>query len=835
MKHLLLTSLTAACLSISGVAQTSVPAALPQDKQIEQKISNLISKMSLDQKVGQMLQFSVDQITYNNPEFDARSLMQKSPKDLDAIIRKYGLEHRYDAKKFFDENGKFDMKAGYDLYMLSQDLGTLEGFKVDQDKMKRIFGDLHIGSILNMLGGSATEAAVWNRTIRDIHASSSKYIQDIPMLYGLDQVHGTTYTSEGTLFPQHIGMAATFNPELAKRMGEICAYETRACGVAWIFCPDLDLGRKASWSRIYEGMGEDPYAASVMGIAYLKGLQGDDPNHIDKYHVGTCLKHYFGYGIPDNGLDRTPANASEQDLRERYYEPFKNVFKAGALSAMTNSSLVNGMNGVANKRFLTDWLKRDLNWDGMIITDWGDIENLHVRDHIASTKKEAIMMAINAGVDMMMVTADPEYFTLTKELVNEGSISMERVDDAVRRVLRLKYRLGLFENPNTDLKDYPLLGSKEHAAVAKQMAIESEILLKNEGNILPLKKGSKILVCGPNSNTMRGLNGGWSYTWQGSNTEKFTAQYNTILEAMQLKFGKENIVYEEGVSYNNQGNWQEELTPEIDKAVAAAAGVDYILVCIGENSYAETSGNIVDANLSQNQKELVLALQKTGKPVIMILNQGRPRLIHELVPGSKAIVNVMLPGNYGGDALADLIAGDANFSGRMPFTYPSYPNAFTTYDYKFPEYRETMPGIYNYNAETNAEWWFGAGLSYTTFEYANLKVDKTSFNRNDELTFTVDVKNAGQRAGKEVVMLYSTDLYAKYVTPDNKRLRAFEKIELNPGETKTVTFKLKGEDLAYVNGEGKWTLDSGDFDIKVDKLKIKIACQEDYIWSTPNK
>lgn len=802
----------------------SAQSAITADPQIEKNINMRLATMSLDDKIGQMMQFSVDQITYENPEYAVSALKKLSKTEMASLLGKYGLSSQYDVNSIYATDGTVKMpEGGYVLYMVSQQLAKKESFKVDEGKMQTIFGKYRIGSILNMLGGEAATPQLWNKSIRQMQKANAK-VMDIPMLYGLDQVHGTTYSAGGTLFPQHIGMAATFNPILAELMGQITAYETRACGVGWIFCPDLDLGRKPTWPRCYEGMGEDSYLASVMGLSYLKGLQGDDPNHVDKYHVGTCLKHYMAYGVPDNGIDRTPANVSEQDLREKYFEPFRKLIQKGALAVMTNSSILNGMNGVANKRLLTGWLKDGLQWDGMIITDWGDIENLRLRDHIAATKKEGIMMAVNAGVDMIMVTSDPEYITLLRELVDEGKVRMNRIDDAVRRILRLKYRIGLFDTPVTNLKDYPLFGSKAHADVARQMATESEVLLKNDG-VLPLRKDAKILVCGPNANTMRGLNGGWSYTWQGSNTEAFTTQYNTILTAMQQKFGRDNIIYEEGVSYNNASNWQEELQPQIDRAVAAADRADVIMVCIGENSYAETTGNILDGNISANQRNLVKALEATGKPVIIVLNEGRPRIIHDLVPGANAIIDVMLPGNYGGDALADLVAGDANFSGKLPFSYPSFANSFTTYDFKVCETRETMPGIYNYNAETNVEWWFGHGLSYTTFSYSNMKVDKPRFTKDDTLSVSVDVTNTGRREGKEVVMLYSADMAASDVIPDNRRLRRFQKIDLAPGQTRTVVFTLPAHELSYVNRSGEWTLEPGDFKLMVGGQVLTVTCE----------
>lgn len=827
----LTTILFTCCIIFCSYAQHK--PSIPENPEIEKKVETLIDRMSLEEKIGQMIQLEVNMVAYIAPEYSTEALLKKSEKELAAIIEQFDLKPYYDSKNMIDAHGRPLPEAGYLFYTLSQSINSKLGFKLDPNKLDEAFGKYHVGSLLNMLGGShASDVATWHNAIKQIQQSSLQH-SDIPCLYGLDQVHGTTYSKGGTLFPHHIGMVATFNRGLAKRMGEICAYETRACGVPWVFCPNLDLGRKPSWPRQYEGVGEDPYLASEMGVSYLAGLQGDDPNHVDKYHVGTCLKHYFGYGISDNGIDRTPANITEQDLREKYYAPFLQAFRQGALSAMTNSSILNGMNGVANKRYLTNWLKEDLNWDGVIVTDWGDIENLRLRDRIALTKKEAIMMAVNAGVDMMMVPSEYTYGALLKELVEEGAVSEERINDAAKRVLRLKYRLGLFDMPHTDMEDYPLFGSLEHAAVAKQMALESEVLLKNENNILPLKQGKKILVCGPNANTMRGLNGGWSYSWQGNNVEDFTSSYNTILDAMRNKFGEKNIIYEPGVTYNEKDDWYVENIPEIEKVVEKAKEADYIVVCVGENSYAETTGNINDLNLSPNQKDLVRMLEKTGKPVVLILNQGRPRLIYDIVSCARAIVNIMLPGNYGADALADLLAGDENFSGRLPFTYPSYPNSFTTYDYKVCENRETMPGIYNYEASTNVQWWFGEGLSYTTFDYSNFKVNKAHFTAADELIFTVDVKNTGKFKGKEVVMLYSSDLFASLI-PDNRRFRAFEKIELKPGETQTVSLKIKATDLAFVNAEGKWVLEVGDFTMMVGSESLTITCTEDYYCTTSN-
>ena len=587
---------------------------------------------------------------------------------------------------------------------------------------------------------------------------------------------------------------------------------------------------------MWENYGEDCYVNAEMGKASVIGFQGEDPNHIGPNHVAACMKHYMGYGVPVSGKDRTPSSISRSDMREKHFAPYLEAVRQGALSVMVNSGVDNGMPFHANKEYLTKWLKEDLNWDGMIVTDWADINNLCTRDHIAATKKEAIKIAINAGIDMSMVPYEVSFCDYLKELVEEGEVPMSRIDDAVARVLRLKYRLGLFDKPYWSTEDYPKFGSEEFAQVALQAAEESEVLLKNEGGILPLAKGKKILLAGPNANSMRCLNGGWSYSWQGHRADECAQAYNTIYEALCNKFGKENIIYEPGVTYApyKNDNWWEENTPEIEKSVEAARNADVIIACIGENSYCETPGNLTDLNLSTNQQNLVKALAETGKPIILILNEGRPRLIKDIEPLAKAVVNIMLPGNYGGDALANLLAGDANFSAKMPYTYPKHINALATYDYKPCENIGQMGGNYNYDSVMDIQWPFGFGLSYTTYKYSNLKVDKPQFTADDVLTFSVDVTNTGSMAGKESVLLYSKDLVASS-TPDNIRLRNFEKISLNPGETKTVTMTLKGSDLAFVNYYGQWTLEKGDFKVKCGDQWIDLQCTQTKVWDTPNK
>lgn len=779
LKNIALASVLCAGTCLSAEGQT-VPPAIPSDPEIEANIQNWLKKMTIEEKIGQMCEITIDVVT----DFEA------SQKD---------------------------------------------GFTLDKAKLDTVIGKYKVGSLLNVPLSIAQPKEKWAEAIRQIQELSMKEI-GIPCIYGVDQIHGTTYTLDGTLFPQGVNMGATFNRDLVKREAEISAYETKAGCIPWTYAPVVDLGRDPRWSRMWENYGEDCYVNAEMGKASVIGFQGEDPNHIGKYNVAACMKHYMGYGVPVSGKDRTPSSISRSDMREKHFAPYLAAVRQGALSVMVNSGVDNGMPFHANKEYLTHWLKEDLNWDGLVVTDWADINNLCTRDHIAATKKEAIKIAINAGIDMSMVPYEVSFCDYLKELVEEGEVPMSRIDDAVARVLRLKYRLGLFDKPYWSTGDYPEFGSKEFADVALQAAEESEVLLKNEGGILPLAKGKKILLAGPNANSMRCLNGGWSYSWQGHRADECAQAYNTIYEALCNKFGKENIIYEPGVTYApyKNDNWWEENTPEIDKSVAAAQNADVIIACIGENSYCETPGNLTDLNLSMNQQNLVKALAATGKPVILILNEGRPRLIKNIEPLAKAVINVMLPGNYGGDALANLLAGDANFSGKMPYTYPKHINALATYDYKPCENIGQMGGNYNYDSVMDIQWPFGFGLSYTTYKYSNLKVDKAQFTADDELTFTVDVTNTGSVAGKESVLLYSKDLVASS-TPDNIRLRNFEKVSLNPGETKTVTMKLKGSDLAFVNYYGKWTLEKGDFKVKCGDQWIDLQCTQTKVWDTPNR
>ena len=815
-------------LAVFGLMTASAFAqkpAIPRDAALEAKIEKTLSKMTLDEKIGQMLELNLDvmgKMTVENAKVDrekVRSVLQqygRSDAEVDAMVKMTDQE-------IIDKLGGFPV----DIYQGE----TKRIWKINEVMLDTLISKWKVGSILNAPGSSAASMDDWQKWIRLIQEKSMKYL-GIPDIYGLDHNHGVTYTKGGTLFPQPINLGASFNTDLAFRGAEITAYESRAANCPWVYNPVVDLSRDPRWPRVYESFGEDAIVNSKMVVAEIKGYQGEDNNHIDRFHVGTSTKHYFAYGAPWTGKDRTPAYLNPQIIREKYFEPFKAAALAGTLTMMVNSASVNGVPLHASYEYLTKWLKEDLQWDGFLVTDWADINNLYSREKVAKDKKDAIRIAINAGIDMSMDPYSVEFCILLKELVNEGKVKMERIDDAVRRILRAKYRLGLFDEPNTGGKGFEKFGCDEFAKASLLAAEESEVLLKNDG-ILPLAKGKKILLTGPNANQMRCLHGGWSYTWQGSRAEDQAEKYNTIYEALCNKYGKENIILEQGVTYNENGAYYEENAPEIDKAVAAAAKADIIIAAIGENSYTETPGNLTDLWLSENQRNLVKELAKTGKPIILVLNEGRPRLIADIEPLAKAVVDILIPGNYGGDALANLLAGDANFSAKMPYTYPREINSLNTYDYKVSEEVGTMAGAYNYDAKVSLQWPFGYGLSYTTFEYANLKVDKAQFTADDMLTITVDVKNTGSKAGKEAVLLYSSDLVAS-VVPDNKRLRDFTKISLEPGETKTVTFQLPAKNLAFVGACGKWMLEEGDFILKIGNLTVPTACTKTKVWDEPN-
>ena len=769
-------AMAAAVLALGACASrnegASTQPAIPSDKTIEAKVEKTLKGLTLEEKVGQMIQLSIESLLL--PDFSG----------------------------------------------------------LDMDKLQTAIGKYKVGSILNVYASTAQDRFFTADYISKIQELSMKEL-GIPCIYGLDMIHGASYLSDGTFFPQEINLGASFNPEHARRMGEIMAYETRAAMCPWVFSPVMDLSRNPSWPRVWESYGEDPYLQSVMAEAETRALQGDDPNHIDAEHVSVSIKHYMAYGAAATGRDRTPAYVSPLDLREKYFAPFKACIQAGALNVMVNSASINGTPVHASHELLTGWLKEGLNWDGMIVTDWADIENLWTREHVAADRKEALALGINAGIDMIM---EPYNMTSCEDLiaaVKEGLIPQGRIDDAVRRILRLKYRLGLFDNPTWDVSGYDRYGCQEFKDAALAAAVESEVLLKNDG-ILPLKKGARILVTGPNANTMRALNGGWSYQWQGTDDPRYTEPYNTIYEALRNEFGSVNFV--PGMEYvQDYGKWMEEKNVNIPAAVAAARTADVIVACIGENSYCETPGNIDDLNLSANQKELVKALDKVGKPIVLILNEGRPRIINDLVdlPNVKAIVDIMLPGNYGADALALLLSGKENFSGKLPFTYSMHVNDLHTYDYKVSENVATMAGAYNYDASMYVQWPFGTGLSYTTFEYSDLQTDKKDFTADDVLNVKVTVKNTGSVAGKEAVLLFSSDLVAS-VVPDVKRLRAFTKVELQPGESKVVEFQIPAKDLAFVGADGKWRLEKGEFRLGAGGMGTMVNCTATKVWNTQN-
>jgi len=703
-------------------------------------------------------------------------------------------------------------KVGQMAQVSVESLGKIEGdnFVFDEAKLKDAVQNYKIGSILNSPGEPLT-AAQWNAVVEQIQNAAKQTKMKIPVLYGLDDNHGCNYVLGATLFPQQIGQSATWNRQLIFNAGVITAYESRAASVPWTFSPVLDLGTNPQWPRIWEDYGEDPYLDATMGVEFIKGVQNPLGS---KDKLAVSIKHYMDYSDPKSGHDRTDSWIPEHYLREYHLPPFEAAVKAGARTVMVNSALINGIPTHINKHLLTDVMKGELHFTGFIVTDWQDIENVYRRDHITNSIKDATKLAINAGIDMSMIPYNyKEFCTDLIALVKEGKVPMSRIDDAVTRILRVKEELNLFQTPMTYLKDYPKYASPEFQKASYNTAAESITLLKNENNILPVSKTAKILVTGPNANSMRCLNGGWTYTWQGEKTDFYAKQYNTILEAVTNKFGKENISYEQGVAYNPAwGKFNEDSLVNFDEAVKAAANVDYILLCLGENSYTETPGNINDMNLSPNQMTLAEAMIKTGKPVILILNEGRPRVINNIVPGVKGILDVYLPGNYGADALADILTGDVNPSGKLPITYPRYPNSLVSYIHKPSEGEGNPQG-----GDFYPQWQFGFGLSYTTFSYSDLKINKDTFSPDETATINVTVKNTGSKEGKEVVQLFSSQVVAS-ITPDVKRLRGFEKVDLKPGESKTVTFTLPLRDLAFVNTDNKKILEAGDFKIQIENL-----------------
>ena len=736
--------------------------------QNEKKIDSIISLMTLEEKVGQMTQVTLDVIGEGDDRFT-----------------------------------------------------SFEPFNLDKKLLTKAVKEYHVGSFLNTANNRALTPEKWYSIISEIQNTVKKESRlNIPVIYGVDEIHGATYTAGATMFPQQIGQAASRNPELVKRGAEITAYETRASGISWNFSPVLDLGLDPRFSRMWESFGEDPYLATVLGVAMIDGYEGVDNNIGHPEHVASTLKHFLGYHAVVSGKDRTPAFIPDDVLREYHLPPFKAAVEAGSHTIMVNSGIINGVPVHANYDLLTTLLKEELGFKGLVVTDWADIENLHRRDRVAVDDKEAIKLAINAGIDMSMVPYEYErFFDNLVALVKEGAVKESRIDDAVRRILKVKLALNLFETPVTHYKDYPKFGSKEFEKAAYDMAAESITLLKNEENILPLKKNIKVLVTGPNANSMRSLNGAWTYSWQGEKTPEFSEKYNTVLEAIQNKIGKGNVQFVPGVKYIEEGKYYEEEKDQFEEAISAAKGVDYILLVVGENTYTEKPGDLNDLYISDLQTELAQKLAATGKPVILILNEGRPRIISKFEKEMPAIIQTYLPGNYGGDALADIIFGDVNPSGKLPYNYPRYPNALIPYIHKHSEEQTKAEGVYNYEADYSPQFSFGDGLSYTTFKYSNLQLDKKSGKSTDKILVKVTVTNTGKKAGKEVVELYTSDLYASQITPDVKRLRRFEKVDLKPGESRTVEFEIDANDLGYFTPKGEFKIEAGEFEFLVKDLK----------------
>lgn len=737
---------------------------------IDKKADELLSQMTLEEKVGQMTQITLDAIGNGD--------------------------------SFFESKVPFEFNTA---------------------RLRKAIVEYKVGSVLNTTNNYALTPTKWNSIIQTIQQEAEKTRLKIPVIYGIDAIHGSNYAEGATLFPHEITLAASFNPENVYNMANVSAYETRACGIPWNFSPILDLGADPRFSRQYEGFGEDPYLLTVMGEQAIKGYEGmtDSISHPTK--LASCLKHFLGYSVPVSGKDRTPAFIPNHILREYHLPQFKAAIDAGSESVMINSGLINGISVHASHDIITKLLKEELGFEGVVVSDWMDIINLQERDKIAIDNKEAIKLAINAGIDMSMVPYD--YVNFCDDLitlVKNGEVKESRINDAVRRILKMKIKLGLFENPVTNIANYPNYGSEKFAKLAYNAAADAITLLKNNDNILPLKKNIKVLVTGPNANSMRTLNGGWSYSWQGDKVERFAGKYNTIFEAIQLKIGAGNVNFIPGVSYIETGRYFEEEENQFQQALNAAKKADIVILCLGENTYTEKPGDLNDLNLSSLQSKLATEIGKLGKPVVLVLNEGRPRCISGIEPLMSAVIQTYLPGNYGGDALADILFGDVNPSGKLPYTYPAYPNSIVNYYHKFSEEQKPSEGAYKYESDYNPQYYFGFGLSYTTFKYSNLKLSTQTLKGDKALDISVDITNTGARSGKESVLLFSSDLVAS-ISPDVKRLRRFTKIHLEPNETKTVRFSITSKDLAFVNTDNSWVTEPGQFDLQIADLKAKFT------------
>lgn len=756
-KHLIYILLTITCIYGCSNSSFDTVERIPF-------VEQLIKQMTIEEKVGQTAQITLDVITKGQNPYSSDEPLQMDNQLIEEAITKY-----------------------------------------------------HLGSVLNTANNKARSVNTWHHivsSIQNIAIQNSRL--KIPIIYGIDAIHGATYTKEATMFPQQIAQAATWNRDLVYQTAKATAAEVRASNIPWNFSPVLDLGADPRWARIWETFGEDPYLISEMGTEVVNGYQGKQLR--DSTSVAACLKHFVGYStLASSGKDRTPAEISEISLREYHIPAFQKAIEVGAASIMLNSGLINSIPVHCSHDIITNLLKSEMGFNGLVVTDWADIDNLHNRDKVASTYKEAIMLAMNAGVDMSMIPYNyKEYCKLLIELVNEEKVSVERLDDAVRRILNLKYKLGLFEKPAVE----PTLDifNETHKKTAYLAVSEAITLLKNKNNVLPLSKSTKVLVTGPNANSMRTVNGGWTYSWQGERVEEFAKHYDTILRSIEKKFGEENTTYVPGVEYNMHGQtYIDEHNINIEAAVEAAKNVDVIILCLGENSYTEKPGDLHDLMISENQEKLAEELAKTGKPIVLVLNEGRPRIIRRFAESMDAIIQTYLSGNYTGEALADILIGEVNPSGKLPYTYPMYSNSLSAYYHKYSEESKTPEGVYNYEGGFYPQFEFGHGLSYTSFSYSNLLVSQEEFDNDTKLLVSVDVKNTGKRTGKEVVMLYSSDLYAS-IPPDVKRLRRFDKILLSPGETKNISFSISADDLSFINKNGKRITEPGEFEITIADL-----------------
>lgn len=750
--------------------QSAFPDGL--DPEIESKVSDLLSKMSLEEKVGQMTQITLD-------------VLMKGEKPQ----------------------------------------SSFEPLEFDPEMLEKAFVTYKIGSVLNTANNRARNTTEWNKiisTLQDYAIENSRL--KIPVIYGLDMIHGATYVAGATFFPQQIGMAATWNPELVRKAGEITAYETRAAGISWTFSPVLDLGVDPRWPRQWETFGEDPYLTIVMGKYLLRGYQGENNELTNPMHITACIKHFLGYSHTISGKDRSPAWIPGNKLREYHMPSFKKAIDEGAVTIMINSGEINGTPVHMDHSILTKLVKEEWKFKGFTLSDWSDIEYLHTRHKVAASHKEAVKIAINAGLDMSMVPYNFDFADHLIELVQEGEVSMNRIDDAVRRILRVKFMMGLFEVPYTKLEDYPEFGSQAFEQAARNTANESITLLKNTDDLLPLSRNTKILVGGPAANTMRPLNGGWSYSWLGNLTDEFAQDYHTIYEALLSQAAKpELITLYEGIRYNHQGSYSEEFVDDLQQFKALANNADVIVLALGENSYTEKPGDLEDLYLSDNQQQLVKIAAASGKPVILVMVQGRPRIISKIEPLAKGIINAYLPGNFGGEAIANVIYGNINPSGKLPYTYPRFPNSLEPYYIKHAEQLEIAGSPTG--TQYNPQYHFGFGLSYTQFEYLDLKTDKQSYKADENIEVTITLKNTGSLAGQETILVFVSDHYASS-TPSVKRLRAFEKIMMQPESTLTTSIVIPVNSLAFVDSNEHWIVEAGDFTIAVGNKKLDVTVTE---------